>query len=106
MLIRHATPRRNIRSIFLSGLLPGLARGKIKAVWLHASGKTAWAIQHVARRHRVSEEDVVVLEVRVPRSMLRRNRRGVWYCPHVIHPQQIVSVNGLKLFKPIADATV
>ncbi len=106
MIIRHATPRRNLRSILRSGLLPGLARGKIKAVWLHASGKTSWAIPHVAGRHHVPQDQVVVLEVRVPRSQLRRNRRGVWYCPFIIAPQQIISVNGLKLFKPIADATV
>ncbi len=106
MLIRHATPRRNLRSILLSGLLPGMARGKLKAVWLHAPGRTSWAIQHVAERHHVPEDDVIILEVRVPRSQLRRNRRGVWYCPFPIAPGQIVTVNGLKLFKPAAGALI
>ncbi len=103
MLIRHATPRKNLRSIFRTGLQPGLARGRIKGVWLHAPGRTGWAIPHVAQRHHVPQDQIVVLEVRVPRSQLRRNRRGVWYCPFPIAPGQIVTVNGLKLFRPVAD---
>ncbi len=97
--IQHATPRRNVRSIFLRGLLPALARGKLKAVWLHASNRTDWATAHVARRHHVQEVEVVVLVVRVPRSWLRRNRRGVWYCAQIIDPDRIASVNGLKLWR-------
>ena len=81
MLLRHATPRRNLRSIFRTGLQPGLALGKLKAVWLHATTKGCWAVRHVAHRHHVPVEDVVVLEVRVPRSQLRRNRRGVGVPP-------------------------
>ena len=98
MLLRHATPRRNLRSIFRTGLQPALARGKLKAVWLHATAKGRWAVRHVSHRHRVTAEAVVVLEVRVPRSQLRRNRRGVWYCPFPVSPGQIVSVNGLKVY--------
>jgi len=102
LTIQHATPRRNVPSILRAGLLPGLARGKLKAVWLHAARKTRWSIQHVSRRHHVPEDKVVVLVVRVPRSMLRRKRRCIWYCPFIITPRQIVSVNGLKLFSPVA----
>lgn len=98
--IQHATPRRNVRSIFLTGLQPGLAKGKLKAVWLHASNRTAWATAHVARRHHVPESKVVILTVRVPRSWLCRNRKSVWYCSRPIHPRQITAVNGLKLFRP------
>jgi hypothetical protein len=95
---RHATPRKNVRSIFSMGLQPGLARGKRKAVWLHAQGKRSWAIKHVAQRHHVAAANVVVLAVRVSRSLLRRNRRGLWYCPFLISPRDILAVNGLKLF--------
>lgn len=101
--LQHATPRRNIRSIFRTGLQPGLARGKLKAAWLHAPGKTRWAVQHVSHRHQVPQDRVVVLVVRVPRSMLRRNRRGLWYCPFLIAPGRIISVNGLKLFRPTSN---
>jgi hypothetical protein len=98
IVLHHATPRRNLRSIFLTGLQPSLARGKLKAVWLHALAKRSWAIQHVARRHHVAPRNVVVLTVTVPRSAVRRNRRGVWYCPSLIPPGDIQAVNGLKLF--------
>jgi hypothetical protein len=96
--VHHATPRRNLASIFCTGLQPGLARGKLKVVWLHASGKSRWAVQHVARRHHVPAGRVAVLTVRLSRSMLRRNRRGVWCCPFLIVPGRIVGINGLKLF--------
>jgi hypothetical protein len=98
MLLQHATPRNNLRSIFRIGLQPGLARGKLRAVWLHTVAKSSWAVKHVSKRHDVEEENVVVLIVKVPRSMLRRNRRGVWYCPRLIIPEQIYGAKGLKIF--------
>jgi hypothetical protein len=35
---------------------------------------------------------VVVLTVNVPRSWLRRNRRGLWTCDRDIPPARIVAV--------------
>jgi hypothetical protein len=34
----------------------------------------------------------VILEVDVPRSWLRRNRRGLWYCPRDIPASRIRGV--------------
>src|SRR6266508_3224746 len=79
MLLRHATLRRNIPSIEKNGLLCAKSLGKLKVVWLHALGKTAWALLHTVRRHGGRIEDVVVLEVDVPRGWLRKSRRGLWY---------------------------
>ena len=98
IVLQHATPRRNLASIFCTGLQPSLARGKKKVVWLHAVGKSRWAVQHVARRHHVPTSRVAVLKVRLSRAMLRRNRRGVWCCPFLIVPGRIVGINGLKVF--------
>jgi hypothetical protein len=91
-VLRHATPLRNVKSILRSGLLPALARGRLKAVWLHTPSRTAWAVPHVANRHHVQEEQVAVLTVEVPRPWLRKRARGVWYCGRVISPEWIVSV--------------
>lgn len=97
--LRHATPRRNVRSILGRGLLPAMAKGKLAAVWLHVASekKTAWARAHVAKRHRVPVSQVVILEVRVPRSALRRRKSGIWTTATVILPEAIISTNGLKL---------
>ena len=95
--VRHATPRRNLRSILRVGIDPARSRGKLRAVWLHTAALSTWAVDHVARRHQT--DDVIVLTVRVPRSALRRSsRRGVWFCLQVITPEQISAVNGLRLF--------
>ena len=79
MRLRHATRRRNLPGIDRRGLLCCKSLGKLKVVWLHAPGKTAWALLHTVRRHGGRIEDVVVLELDVPRGWLRKSRRGLWY---------------------------
>jgi hypothetical protein len=90
MLLRHATPSRNLDSIGRRGLLTSMSRGALLAVWLHSPGASAWAIPHTSRRHSVPVEAVAVLEVNVPRSWLRRGRRGLWICFNDIPPDRIV----------------
>ena len=41
MLLRHATPRKNLPSIDRLGLLTSKSRGRLRVVWLHAPSKTA-----------------------------------------------------------------
>jgi hypothetical protein len=48
-----------------------------------------WAILHVIKRHSGRVERTVVLEIDVPRSWLRRNRKGLWYCPRDVPPGRI-----------------
>ena len=95
---RHATPRRNLDSILRIGLRPDRARGKLKAVWLHTPARTDWAVMHVADRHGFEEEDIIVLEIELPRSAVRRNRRGIWTCQAVISPLCVVGINGLRVY--------
>jgi hypothetical protein len=71
--------RTRLLGIERQGLLCGKSLGKLKVVWLHAPSKTAWALLHTVRRHGGRIEDVVVLEIDVPRGWLRKSRRGLWY---------------------------
>ena len=80
MPLRHATPIRNLPSIQRHGLLCRKSQGRLKAAWLAAREKSDWAAMHVAWRHGVRIEAVIALEVEVPRSWLRRSRKGLWYC--------------------------
>jgi hypothetical protein len=95
----HSTPRRNLKSILTTGLQPGLARGKTKAVWLATPGKRQWAREHVSERHSTPEADVITLTVTLPREALRRFKRGVWTCPNLISPQSITRVGHLGIFR-------
>jgi hypothetical protein len=97
LIVRHATPCRNLLSIFRTGLRPDRARGKMKVVWLDTPSRTRWAVAHVARRHRTQPDDVAVLSLKLPRSALRRTRRGTWVCFAVIDPRSIFGVNGLQV---------
>jgi hypothetical protein len=89
MLLRHATLARNLNSILRHGLLCSHSKGKLPAVWLCTPAKTLWAAAHVVDRHGGRIESTVVLEVDVPRSWLRRHRKGLFYCPRDIPPGRI-----------------
>jgi hypothetical protein len=89
MLLRHATLARHLPSILKVGLLASKSKGKLPVVWLCAPSQTSWAVLHVVKRHGGRVESTVVLEVDVPRSWLRRNRRRLWYTPQDIPPQRI-----------------
>ena len=92
MLLRHATPSKNLFPIIDDGILCSKAKGRLKVAWLHSAAKSSWALIHTVQRHGGRIEDVVVLEVDVPRSWLRKSRRGLWYCVRDIPPIRIVGV--------------
>jgi hypothetical protein len=88
-VLRHATPLANLKSIERTGLLPSRSQTARNEVWLHKPSRTAWAVLHVARRHKVPIEKIVVLTVRVPRAKLQRRRSCLWSCSQTIQPEQI-----------------
>ncbi|MGH7224980.1 MAG: hypothetical protein ACRELF_17295, partial [Gemmataceae bacterium] len=100
--LRHATPERNLASILKRGLLVSKSKGKRKAVWLHATAKTSWAVLHTIRRHGGTVEQTIVLDVNVPRRWLKRSKRGLWFCPRDISPERI---RDAVTFAQLADAT-
>ena len=91
MKVTHATPFVNLDSIFEEGLDPmyAVTESDQKWVWLHTPRHTSWAIPHTCKRKEVPEEEVVVLEVDVPRTWLRSGGRGLWKCPDIIEPERI-----------------
>ena len=88
MLLRHATLVKNLPSIQRAGLLCSKSQGAKKVVWLHAPGRSLWAAAHTIRRHRGRIEAVVILEVEVPRSWLRKSQTGLWYSVKDIPPDR------------------
>ncbi len=86
MLLRHATLRKNLPSIGRHGLLCSKSQGRLPVVWLHSPGKSSWAVLHTIKRHGGRAEGVVIVEVNVPRSWLRRSRKRLWYCGRDIPP--------------------
>jgi hypothetical protein len=92
MLLRHATPARNLTSILRSGLLTSYSKGKLPVVWLHAPSKTTWAMLHTVKRHGGRVEDVVVIELDVPRRWLRRSRKRLWNTPRDVPPARFLRV--------------
>ena len=75
----------------------------LPAVWVCCRAKTAWAALHSIRRHGGRAENVVILEVDVPRRWLRRSKRGLWYCPRDIPPERI---RGVVTFAALARSPV
>jgi hypothetical protein len=89
MLVLHATPARNLNSVLRLGVLCSHSRGKLPVVWACSPSRSSWAVLHVIKRHGGRVESTVVLELAVPRSWLRRSRKGLWYCPRDIPPARI-----------------
>jgi hypothetical protein len=63
--------------------------GKLPVVWLCSPAQSTWVILHTIKRHGGRVESTVVLEVDVPRSWLRRSRKGLWFCPRDIPPDRL-----------------
>jgi hypothetical protein len=104
MILRHATPARNLTSILRSGLLTSCTQGKLPAVWMTAPSRTTWAVLHAIKRHGGRVETTVVLEVDMPRSWLRRSaRKRVWYTLRDIPPERIKRV---LCFSELAGASL
>ena len=103
-LLRHATILRNWPSIRRQGLLCSKSKGKLPVVWLHSPSKSSWAALHTVKRHGGRIERVVIIEIDVPRSWLRRSRKKLWYCPRDIPPscfRRLISFQ--ELAGPSAD---
>jgi hypothetical protein len=82
-----------VASIQEHGLLPICSTGQLKSVWLHSRSRTPWAVLHVQDRHKVSLQEVVVLEVSVPREWVKRSKlKGLLHCPVVIERHRIRGV--------------
>jgi hypothetical protein len=94
--LRHATPRKNLKSIQQQGLLTSKSKGRLKVVWLHTSTRSSWAVLHTVKRHGGRVEDVVIIETTVPRSWLRRSRRGLWYSQKDVPPERFLKLIGFK----------
>ena len=104
MLLRHATPARNLANILRSGLLTSCTKGKLPAVRLGAPSRSSWAVLHSIKRHGGRVETTVVIEVDVPRSWLRRSsRKRVWNTPRDIPPGRIRRV---LCFSELAGASL
>jgi hypothetical protein len=104
MLLRHATPMKNLSSIRRAGLLCSKSEGRLPVVWLHAPSKSAWAMLHTVKRHGGRIEAVAVIELNVPRRWLRKSRRGLWYCRRDIPAFRVRKVsNFAELAGPSVD---
>ena len=84
MIVRHATQHENLASIQQHGLLPERSQGKLKVTWLHTPSRTEWAILHTIGRHGETLEDIIVIEIDLPRSWLVRAQKGLWKCGRTI----------------------
>ena len=102
MLLRHATPARNLNSILRLGLLTSYSRGRLPVVWACSLARSWWSVLHVIKRHGGRVESTVVLEIDVPRSWLRRSRKGLWYSTRDIPPDRIKRV---LTFQELAGST-
>lgn len=78
----HVTHKSNLESILAGGLDPAKAKGLRKSVWGVVRTRAAWAIVHVLSKPwnaGATLEDVVVIELRLPKKAVRRYHVGIWH---------------------------
>jgi hypothetical protein len=87
-MLNHATTACRLRCIRRRGLLISKAdpSAKIRGIWLHSPALSSWAVLHTQRKHGARLAEVVVVEVRVPRSKLTRFRRELWFVRQDLAP--------------------
>lgn len=80
MKLYHATTTQRLAAIRQQGLLVYKAdsSAKIKGCWLATASNRPWSVVHTIRKHKAQLDDVVVIEVNIPRSRLTRFRTGLW----------------------------
>jgi len=82
MIVYHVTPKSNLKSIKRNGVLPSLAQGTFKASWYVSIDLIPWAINHVARRHKVRHEDLILCVCAITaKDRYRHGRSGVYAIP-------------------------
>lgn len=91
----HVTLTRKVASILRHGLLTRYATGRRKAVWVVPRRLVPWAILHVVNRHKTTLESVVVAQLNVPGSWLKRHAGGTLYTRRDVPVAQIVSFSGV-----------
>jgi hypothetical protein len=81
MILRHATTTARAARIREEGFRVAQAdpAAKIKGCWFHSKSNSPWGVLHTIRKHGAALEEVVVLEVRIPRRQLTRFRTGLWF---------------------------
>ena len=111
MKLYHATPASNLESIKTNGLLVSKAKKSNQFVWLHTSSRSAWAVLHTCKNHKADWDEVIILEVEVPRSWIKAHKltiqgqglRGFWKCNRNISSDRIIkSTNAAQYATSVA----
>lgn len=80
MILYHASPSANDKSIEARGLLTSFSATARPEIWLHDIAQRPWAVQHVAKRHGCKGRDVTVYKVQISGAKVRKRGRGVYTC--------------------------
>jgi hypothetical protein len=74
------------------GLLCSKSQGRLPVVWFRSPSKSSWAVLHTVKRHGGRVQDVVTIELDVPRSWVRKCQGKIWHCPGDMPPERFTSV--------------
>ena len=122
MLLRYATPAKNLPGILRRGLLCRKSQGRLPVVWLHAPSKSAWAMLHTVKRHGGRIEAVAVIELTNKQTesrefskedealagelthfiwrhlcLLRARQLALQFRPQLVHAQSVADIHEVVL---------
>ncbi len=85
MIVYHLTPSRNAASVRWEGLKINRAIG-LPRLWFYTPCQRTWALSHISKHQHVNSTDLVEFAYWIPRSWLKRYRRGIWVCYRNVGP--------------------
>lgn len=72
----------------------------MQVAWFHTKSKLAWSLIHISKHQRCNVNDMIAIEVELPRSWIRRRRRGIWTTQHQITTDMIKGIyHGVTLLE-------
>jgi len=93
--VYHVTHSRNVDIIQKIGLDPYFAKGNYNSIWLAGRPSLPWAILHVAHHQAWNVEEMSIIRLMIPPTLLvRTGRAHIWrsYPSVKIEPKYITSV--------------
>lgn len=91
-VLYHVTDEGNTGSISQNGVSPAYSMGKKQVSWYVSRQKIEWAILHVAVRHRLYVQDIVICAVLVDWPNVKRSGQvGLYYVNYPLFPESFAA---------------
>lgn len=95
MILYHLTPKKNLSTIWIFGLLCSHAKGKLKAVWLVPFSGIRKQRLRAAERHNCPTDDLALIVCKVKRSKVYKAGGGRFFTLEDVPASNLADASGV-----------